>query len=69
LGGVACNREGATRGIYNIAEPSGYLSTGKAERELGFDADVQLNAQSTTQKFLSILRYFPCLQLRLACNL
>jgi nucleoside-diphosphate-sugar epimerase len=32
--------EKAQRGIYNIAEPSGYLSTEKAHRELGFDAGV-----------------------------
>ena len=36
--------EKARRGIYNIAEPSGYLSTAKAQRELGFDASVRLNA-------------------------
>ena len=36
--------EKAQRGIYNIAEPSGYLSTEKARRELGFDANVRLNA-------------------------
>ena len=36
--------EKGRRGIYNIAEPSGYLSTGKAQRELGFDANVRLNA-------------------------
>jgi nucleoside-diphosphate-sugar epimerase len=36
--------EKARRGIYNIAEPSGYLSTEKALRELGFDASVRLNA-------------------------
>jgi nucleoside-diphosphate-sugar epimerase len=30
--------EKAQRGIYNIAEASGYLSTEKAQRELGFDA-------------------------------
>jgi len=36
--------EKARRGIYNIAEPSGYLSTKKAQRELGFDASVRLNA-------------------------
>jgi nucleoside-diphosphate-sugar epimerase len=35
--------EKARRGIYNIAEPSGYLSTEKARRELGFDASVRLN--------------------------
>jgi nucleoside-diphosphate-sugar epimerase len=34
----------ARRGIYNIAEPNGYLSTEKARRELGFDASVRLNA-------------------------
>ena len=32
------------RGIYNIAEPSGYLSAGKARRELGFDSRVRVNA-------------------------
>jgi nucleoside-diphosphate-sugar epimerase len=36
--------EKARRGIYNIAEPSGYLSTEKARREFGFDASVRLNA-------------------------
>jgi nucleoside-diphosphate-sugar epimerase len=36
--------EKARRGIYNIAEPSGYLSTEKAKHELGFDASVRLNA-------------------------
>jgi nucleoside-diphosphate-sugar epimerase len=36
--------EKARRGIYNIAEPSGYLSTEKAQRELGFDAGARLNA-------------------------
>jgi hypothetical protein len=36
--------EKARRGIYSIAEPSGYLSTEKARRELGFDASVRLNA-------------------------
>ena len=36
--------EKARRGIYNIAEPSGYLSTEKARCELGFDASVRLNA-------------------------
>lgn len=30
-------------GIYNIAEPSEYLSIAKAERELGFDPHVRLN--------------------------
>ena len=36
--------EKACHGIYNIAEPSGFLSTEKARRELGFDASVRLNA-------------------------
>jgi hypothetical protein len=36
--------EKARGGIYNIAEPSGYLSTDKARRDLGFDASVRLNA-------------------------
>jgi nucleoside-diphosphate-sugar epimerase len=36
--------EKARRGIYNIAEPSGYLSTDKARRELGFDPRVRSNA-------------------------
>jgi len=36
--------EKARRGIYNIAEPSQYLSTDRAQRELGFDANVRLNA-------------------------
>jgi nucleoside-diphosphate-sugar epimerase len=36
--------EKAHRGIYNIAEPSGYLSTEKARRELGFDASAGWNA-------------------------
>jgi nucleoside-diphosphate-sugar epimerase len=35
--------EKARRG-YNIAEPSGYLSTERARRELGFDASVRLNS-------------------------
>jgi nucleoside-diphosphate-sugar epimerase len=34
----------AQRGIYNIAEPSRYLSTEKAQRELGFDTSARLNA-------------------------
>ena len=33
--------EKAHRGMYNVAEPSGYLSTEKAQRELGFDAGVR----------------------------
>jgi len=36
--------EKARRGVYNVAEPSGYLSTEKAQRQLGFDASVRLNA-------------------------
>jgi nucleoside-diphosphate-sugar epimerase len=36
--------EKARHGIYNIAEPSGFLSTEKARREFGFDASVRLNA-------------------------
>jgi nucleoside-diphosphate-sugar epimerase len=36
--------EKARHGIYNIAEPSGFLSTEKARRELGFNASVRLNA-------------------------
>jgi len=36
--------EKARRGVYNIAEPSQYLSTDRAQRELGFDANVRLNA-------------------------
>jgi nucleoside-diphosphate-sugar epimerase len=36
--------EKVRRGIYNIAEPSGYLFMEKAQRELGFDAGVRLNA-------------------------
>ena len=31
-------------GIYNIAEPNGYLSTDKAQREFGFNAAFRLNA-------------------------
>ncbi len=31
-------------GIYNIAEPSAYLSTAKAQRELGFDSGFRLRA-------------------------
>jgi nucleoside-diphosphate-sugar epimerase len=30
------------RGIYNVADPNGYLSTEKAQRELGFDAGFRL---------------------------
>jgi nucleoside-diphosphate-sugar epimerase len=36
--------EKARCGVYNIAEPNGYLSTEKARRELGFDASVRLDA-------------------------
>src|SRR5262250_4001386 len=36
--------EKAKPGIYNIAEPSGYLSTEKAQRELGFDPSFRLDA-------------------------
>src|SRR5215471_17861581 len=36
--------EKARRGIYNIAEPNGYLSTDKARRELGFDPSFRLAA-------------------------
>ncbi len=32
-------------GIYNVAEPSEYLSTAKAERELGFDPHFRLNGR------------------------
>ena len=32
------------RGIYNIAEPNGYLSIDKARRELGFDPSFRLAA-------------------------
>jgi hypothetical protein len=39
---LALALEKAQRGIYNIAEPSGYLSTEKAQRELGFDAGARL---------------------------
>jgi nucleoside-diphosphate-sugar epimerase len=36
--------EKARRGIYNIAEPNGYLSTDKAQRELGFEPSFRLTA-------------------------
>jgi nucleoside-diphosphate-sugar epimerase len=36
--------EKAHRGVYNIAEPCGYLSTEKALRELGFDASIRFTA-------------------------
>jgi nucleoside-diphosphate-sugar epimerase len=32
------------RGVFNIAEPSGYLSTERARRELGFNPSFRLNA-------------------------
>jgi nucleoside-diphosphate-sugar epimerase len=38
--------EKAHPGIYNIAEPSGYLSTEKAQRELGFDPGFRLGAHA-----------------------
>jgi nucleoside-diphosphate-sugar epimerase len=38
--------EKAHPGIYNIAEPSGYLSTEKAQRELGFDPSFRLEAHA-----------------------
>jgi nucleoside-diphosphate-sugar epimerase len=36
--------EKTRRGIYNIAEPNGYLSTDKAQRELGFNPRFRLAA-------------------------
>jgi len=36
--------EKAHPGIYNIAEPSGYLSIEKAQREFDFDPSFRLNA-------------------------
>jgi nucleoside-diphosphate-sugar epimerase len=36
--------EKARRGIYNIAEPNGYLSIDKARRELGFDPSFRLTS-------------------------
>lgn len=41
---LAIERTG--RGIYNIAEPNGYLSTDKAQRELGFDPSFRLPARA-----------------------
>jgi nucleoside-diphosphate-sugar epimerase len=38
--------EKTRRGIYNIAEPNGYLSTDKAQRELGFDPSFRLTART-----------------------
>ena len=38
--------EKVRRGIYNIAEPSGYLSTEKARRDLGFDASIRLQSEA-----------------------
>jgi len=37
--------EKARRGIYNIAEPNGYLSTDKARRELGFEPSFRLTTR------------------------
>jgi nucleoside-diphosphate-sugar epimerase len=37
--------EKADAGVYNIAEPSGYLSIEKARRDLGFDPSFRLEAQ------------------------
>jgi nucleoside-diphosphate-sugar epimerase len=37
--------EKTRRGIYNIAEPSAYMSTDKARRELGFDPSFRLTAR------------------------
>jgi nucleoside-diphosphate-sugar epimerase len=34
------------RGIYNVADPNGYLSTEKAQRELGFDAGFRMKDSS-----------------------
>ena len=34
------------RGIYNIAEPSGYLSTEKARRDLGFNSGFRLSTHA-----------------------
>jgi len=36
--------ERARRGIFNIAEPNGYLSVEKARRELGFDPSFRMDA-------------------------
>jgi nucleoside-diphosphate-sugar epimerase len=38
--------EKARRGIYNIAEPNGYVSTEKGRRELGFDPTLGLGARA-----------------------
>jgi hypothetical protein len=38
------------RGIYNLADPNGYLSTAKAQRELGFDAAFRMNDSSNDLK-------------------
>jgi nucleoside-diphosphate-sugar epimerase len=39
--------EKARQGIYNIAEPNGYLSTDKVRRELGFDPSFRLTTRVT----------------------
>ena len=38
--------EKARRGIYNIAEPNGYLSTEKARQQLGFDPSLRLSVHA-----------------------
>ena len=38
--------EQARPGVYNIAEPNGYLSTEKARRELGVDAGFRFDAHA-----------------------
>jgi nucleoside-diphosphate-sugar epimerase len=38
------------RGIYNVADPNGYLSTEKAQRELGFDAGFRMKGSSNDLK-------------------
>jgi len=42
--------EKAGSGIYNIAEPSGYLSTEKAQGELGFEPGFRLRLSAPTMK-------------------
>ena len=37
--------ENGQRGLYNVAEPSGYLLTDNARRELGFDPSFRLAKQ------------------------
>jgi nucleoside-diphosphate-sugar epimerase len=36
--------ENERSGTYNVAEPNGYLSIEKAQREIGFDPNFRLNA-------------------------